>query len=52
MKLASEKATPAIRTTEVTIVMVPVGLFIAGRDGARRKQPFPKPCGALRRTRP
>ena len=25
MKLASEKVTPASRTTEVTIVMVPVG---------------------------
>jgi len=35
MKLASEKATPASRTTEVTIVMVPVGLFMSLAETAR-----------------
>lgn len=35
MKLASEKVTPASRTTEVTIVMVPVGLFMSLAETAR-----------------
>jgi hypothetical protein len=35
MKLAIEKATPASRTTEVTIVMVPVGLFMSLAETAR-----------------